>query len=54
MEVASGLNSAMQIPGDSVLDSGFDADNANGAYPNLPGLSILTCGLLHLKLDAAL
>jgi hypothetical protein len=52
--MTSGLNPAVQIPGDGVLDTGFDADYTHGTYPDLASLGILPGGLLNLKLDSAL
>lgn len=54
MEVAPGLNSAVDIPGNRVLHPGFDTYYAHRANPNLASLSILPAGLLNLELDASL
>lgn len=54
VEVSSGLDSPMNIPGNGVLKAWFNRDYANRAYPNFAGFGILTGGLLNLKLISAL
>jgi hypothetical protein len=54
VEVSPGLNSAVDIPGNRVLNPGFDANHANRANPNLASLGILPVGLLNLELNTSL
>jgi len=54
VEVAPGLNTAVDIPCNRVLNPGFDTDHADRANPNLACLGILSIGLLNLKLNTSL
>jgi hypothetical protein len=54
VEVTSGLNTAVQIPSDSVSESRFNTDYTNWANPYLALLCASTIGLLNLILNTTL
>ena len=54
VEMAPGLYTPVDVPGDSVDNSWFNHDNAHRAYPGLALLGIAAHGLLNLKLSPTL